>query len=88
MSPPITGSSQSRTNEKIEERRPAKLQLNLNRNEQEELTQSKASHSWEPPIAWASTVEQDLESLPKGDSQNSQEIEEEPREKVRVHSMS
>lgn len=61
MSPIITSSSQSRT---VEKRQPAKMALDFAQASSEDR-QSKTPISWEPPVAWASTIEQDPENLPR-----------------------
>ncbi|KAK9898682.1 hypothetical protein P389DRAFT_178052 [Cystobasidium minutum MCA 4210] len=63
MSPPLTASSLSHM---MERKRPAKMVLRLNEPVSTGAEQSnKTPLSWEPPLAWASTVEQDTDSLPK-----------------------
>ena len=62
MSPPVTASSLSRT---VERQRPARMVLRLNEPATTSAEQSKAPLPWEPPLAWASSIEQDTDSLPK-----------------------
>lgn len=62
MSPPVTGSSVSRT---IDRPRQQRMVLHLNEEPSVSQDQSKTPLSWEPPLAWVSTIEQDPEYLPK-----------------------
>lgn len=71
MSPIITASSQSRT---ADRRQPIKIALDLNNPRSDGDVDSKTPISWEPPLAWASSIEQDPESLPRLDALQTQSM--------------
>lgn len=99
LSPPITGSSQSRTDEKRPEPRYHNNNNNKNkristnethvypspargRYQQSNIVRLNSEHSkslagWEPPLVWASTVEQDQSTLPRPSESQSRSYEEE-----------
>lgn len=85
ISPPITATTLSRTADRP---RPAKMALDFNQPTNTIERQTKTHLSWQPPLAWASTVEQDPEDLPKPtpeQSLSSGEIMEEKVEDVTMH---
>lgn len=71
ITPIITGSSQSRTTEK---RPPAKMALDFNRATSDVGQESKSPLPWNPPIAWASSMEQTADSLPQLDASQTESM--------------
>lgn len=77
MGPKNTASSQSRTSER---RKAVKMALNLDRPVSGADSESKSPVSWEPPLAWASTIEQVPESLPRPSSSQTRSMLEDEKD--------
>lgn len=79
MGPKNTASSQSRTSER---RKAVKMALNLDRPVSGAESESKSPVSWEPPLAWASTIEQVPESLPRPSSSQTRSMLEDEKDRL------